>query len=131
MQAKIGKLTADREKLTRIIKRGTATLELQQASSLRDITGIASKVARQIPVLIKWLLGIGLLIYAAGAALIWKSCIPETQELCAAYALQGQYLSIVALSAIAIIVSSCVIGARGLIAFLLKRPPLSSQNPQT
>ena len=105
LQAKIGKLTADREKLTRIIKRGTATLELQQASSLREITGIAS--------------------------LIWKSCIPETQELCAAYALQGQYLSIVSLSAIAIIVSSCSIVARGLIALLLKRPSLSPQNPQT
>ncbi|MCY4324854.1 MAG: hypothetical protein OXC81_02370 [Betaproteobacteria bacterium] len=106
-------------------------LELQQASSLRDITGIASRVARQVPALIKWLLGIGILVYTADAALIWKSCIAQTQELCAAYTQRSHYLEIVALSAIAIIVSSCVIGARGLFAFLLKRPPLSGQHPQT
>ena len=131
MQEAVSRLAANREEITQAINEQAATLELQQASSLRDITGIASKVAQQVPAPIKWLLAIGTLIYAADAALIWKACIPETQELCAAYAQRGSHLAIVSFSAIAIIVSSCVVGARGLFAFLLKRPPLSGQHPQT
>ena len=62
-----------------------------------------------------------------GISLILWACDPGESKVCSAFVEHLRYFTVIVVSAIAIIVSSCVIGARSIFAALLKRMQASGE----
>ena len=107
---------------------GADSLSAAQASFINALQGILEQTTKQIAALIKILLGglyisvlvIGAFYIIVGIELL---CNPENKSLEKLIEVENyfKYFMIASFSAITVIVSSCFIGAKGLLSFLLHK----------